>query len=76
MSCLGPFCGNAGINEDGLMNNDLPKLPNHEFLVNGLIYELGQFRLQHNIGWKFVEQWITILCESFLPVITFNESNL
>ena len=40
---------------------------NCELLVNGLVYELGQFRFEHNIGWRVFEQWITV---------TFNEGNL
>ena len=56
--------------------NSLPKLPTAELLVNGLVYELGQFRFEHNIGWRVFEQWMTVLCESFLPTVTFNEGNL
>ena len=76
---LGPFCRNAGISKDSLIENnltELPRLPEQDLLVNGLIYELGQLRMTHNIEWRFVEQWITALSESFLPVVTFNQSNL
>ena len=27
--------------------------------------ELGQFRFEHNIGWRVFEQWITVLCVIF-----------
>ena len=76
---LGPFCTNAGISKDSLTENnvtELPRLPEQNLLVNGIIYELGQFRMTHNIEWRFVEQWIAALSESFLPTVTFNCSNL
>ena len=47
---------------------ELPRLPEHDLLV---IYELGQLKMTHNIEWR-----ITALSESFLPVVTFNQSNL
>ena len=78
-SDLGPFCENLGISREYLLEgntNSLPKLPTAELLVNGLVYELGQFRFEHNIGWRVFEQWMTVLCESFLPTVTFNEGNL
>ena len=74
-SDLGPFCANLGISREYLLEgntNSLPKLPTAELLVNGLVYELGQFRFEHNIGWRVFEQWITVLCVT----VTFNEGNL
>ncbi len=76
---LGPFCTNAGISKDSLIQNnltELPRLPEQDLLVKGIIYELGQLRMTYNIEWRFVEQWITALSEPFLPVVTFNRSNL
>ena len=67
-SDLGPFCANLGISREYLLEgntNSLPKLPTAELLVNGLVYELGQFRFEHNIGWRVFEQWITVLCVIF-----------
>ena len=69
-SDLGPFCANLGISREYLLEGNtntcsLPKLPTAELLVNGLVYELGQFRFEHNIGWRVFEQWITVLCVIF-----------
>ena len=75
---LGAFCNNIGISTtDLLLNNDnLPQLNQPSDLVNGLIYELGEFRKKQGIAWKSVSQWIAKLCESFLPFVTFNEASL
>lgn len=77
----GPFCASVGVSDDHLLENkleNLPKLHSPEKLVNGLIYELGEFRNKYGIGWHFVFQWILVLCDSFLNLTTatFNETNL
>lgn len=58
------------------MEDNLESLPDSRGLVNGLMYELGLFRKKHNIDWKTVEKWVTTICESFLPFVTFNLPNL
>ena len=65
---LGLFCTNL---------TELPRLPEQDLLVI-YEYELGQLNLddtQHRMK-VCRRQWITALSESFLPVVTFNQSNL
>ena len=76
---LGPFCGEAGLSEQDLLKNNVentPRLSQSTLLVNGILYELGLFRKRQNIRWNVMQQWITRLCENFLPFVTFNETNL
>ena len=78
-SSIGPFSARAGILEDVLLENNLgslPKLSSSQELVNGLVYELGQFRKKNSVSWRCMEHWITTLCESFVPFVTFNQANL
>ena len=39
-------------------------------IANSIMYELGEFRIEYGIQWKFVEQWIAVLRESFLPDVS------
>ena len=41
-----------------------------------IMYEFGEFRIEYGIQWKFVEKWIAVLSESFLPAVIFSQINL
>ena len=66
---LGEHCEQAEISAQGIVNHLVSVLPNSS-ITEGVVFELNAFRVNCNFSWSCFYEWLTLMANDELTLVT------